>query len=426
MVLSRGSETGVRLRSGRSFGLAPLVVVVGVAIALSACGSSSGQASDPPHHAPSKHAPESTLGTTSSTEPTTSTLPTNSSWATSGTGLEPAITPHAAPDQSLNSLLANQFGPGWVGGDSTYSTKLPDGRIAFVFSDTLIGTAQADGTASVTGMAHSSELVGALPNLVPDYSGNFHAPQSLIPDTSNSSGIWETGATYTEGADQMIFVNEYTGPSGILTLSYTGQSGIADMSVPSNGLPTTKSVTLLPKDPDTTWGSALVSTGGYLYVYGADLDRANHSVYGMKVGRVPLGQSTDVGAWTYWDGSQWVADESQAVVVQTLNNLTGVVANPNGKGFIGVSIPSGLLHDTTVDLAYANSPVGPWTAPEPIYVIPEIRQYSGEMAYFPTFHQELASSDQLVVSYNLDTTAGYPVLLHDVHSYQPVFLTITG
>jgi hypothetical protein len=141
---------------------------------------------------------------------------------------------------------------------------------------------------------------------------------------------------------------------------------------------------------------------------------------------MPAGDSTDVGAWTYWSGSAWVADESSAAVVQTLNDLTGVVADPDGRGFIGVSVPSGLLHDTTVDLSYASSPEGPWSAPQPIYVIPEIRQYEGEMAYFPTFHQELASNDQLVVSYNLDTTAGYPVLLHDVHSYQPVFLTITG
>jgi hypothetical protein len=275
-------------------------------------------------------------------------------------------------------------------------------------------------------MAHSSELVGVLPKLVPDYAGSFRAPQSLIPDTSDTTGIWETAATYTEGNDQLIFVNEYIGPHGILTLSYTGQSGIAVMSVNGSSLPTPTSVTLLPKDPDTAWGSAIVTSGGYMYVYGADLDRTNHSVYGMKIARMPVGHSTDVGAWTYWSGSGWVGDESSAAVVQTLNDLTGVAADPDGRGFIGVSVPSGLLRDTTVDLSYASSPEGPWSAPQPIYVIPEIRQYEGEMAYFPTFHQELASSDQLVVSYNLDTTAGYPVLLHDVHSYQPVFLTITG
>ena len=163
-----------------------------------------------------------------------------------------------------------------------------------------------------------------------------------------------------------------------------------------------------------------------MYVYGADLDPAHHRVYGMKVARVTDGQSLDVNAWAYWNGSQWVAGESNAAVVPTVNELTGVVPNPDGKGFIAVSIPSGVFNDRTVDLSYASSPEGPWTAPQPVYTIPEIDSTQGETAYFPTFHPELSSGDQLIVSYNIDTTVGYAVLLHDIHSYQPRFLTITG
>ena len=51
----------------------------------------------------------------------------------------------------------------------------------------------------------------------------------------------------------------------------------------------------------------------------------------------------------------------------------------------------------------------------------------GEVAYFPTFHQELSSTpDQLVVSYDLDTDRGLPVLRQNIHSFQPRFITITG
>ena len=41
-----------------------------------------------------------------------------------------------------------------------------------------------------------------------------------------------------------------------------------------------------------------------------DQNFATNVFYGMKVGTVPLGESLDTGAWTYWDGSQWVAGES--------------------------------------------------------------------------------------------------------------------
>jgi hypothetical protein len=330
------------------------------------------------------------------------------------------------PDTALNAVFANQFGPGWIGGDSTYSTALSDGRLAFVFSDTFIGTAQPDGSASFTGMARSSELVGTLQHLVASYGGSFGSPTPLIPDASNSSGIWETGATYTEGTNQLIFVNEYTGPPGILTLSFTGKSGIAELSTGFGGL-VYRSVTPIPTDPDTAWGSATVESGGYLYVYGVTINRdVGHGVLGMKVARVHIGRSLDVSLWEFWNGSGWVHGENTAALVETVNQLSGVIPDPGDKGFIGVSIPSGVLYDKTVDLSYAPSPAGPWSDPQSVYSIPELKQYAGEFAYLPTFHPELSTRDDLVVSYNLDTTEGFPVLFHDIHSYQPRFLLIRG
>jgi len=380
---------------------------VGASIALEA-GSSPRRASAPPEHIASSSVDAS-------------------SWASGSEGLEPAVPASAAPDQSLDNVFSQQLGPGWIGGDSTYSTRLQDGREAFVFADTFIGTAQADGAPSFTGMAHSTELVGALPNLVSDYAGTFAIPLPLIPDTYDPAAIWEPLATYTQGDEQMIVVNEYKGPKGILTMHYTGRSGIAVMSVAANGLPKLSSITLLPTDPSITWGSAVVEGGGYLYLYGADISGVRDAVTGMEVARVPVGESLDISRWAYWTGSRWIPNESNAKVVHTVNDLTGVTRDPDGKGYIGVSVPWGVFKDRTVDLSYSRSPEGPWTAPQPVYSIPEVFQYGGEMAYFPTFHPELSSTpNQLVVSYDLDTDRGLPVLKQNIHSYQPRFITITG
>ena len=256
------------------------------------------------HHAASKPEPKSSLGANIDYRPADDDLHVAqiTSWAARRkrprTSCPAPSQSRSVSEQHFREPVGARFGSGRL----DVLDEVVRRSIAFVFSDTLIGTAQTDGIASVKGMAHSSELVGDCPNLAPDYAGSFSAPQSLIPDTDDTTGIWETAATYTEGNDQLIFVNEYTGPNGILTLSYTGQSGIAVMSVDGSSLPTPKSDTLLPKDPDTAWGSAIVTSGGYMYVYGADLDRTNHSVYGMKLARMPVGQSTDVGAWTYWNG----------------------------------------------------------------------------------------------------------------------------
>jgi hypothetical protein len=275
-------------------------------------------------------------------------------------------------------------------------------------------------------MARSSELVGTLKHLVPDYGGSYTLPTALIPDSSNSTGVWETAATYTAGRNQLVFVNEFTGPTGILTMSSTGKSGIAVLSA-AGGLPTFRSVTLIPTDNDTQWGSAIVQSRSFLYVYGAVMDRAaGHGVLGMKVARVPALRSLDVTSWRYWNGSVWLRGETNATVIETVNQLTGVMPNPDKRGFIGVSTPSGVLYDKTIDLSYAASPTGPWSTPKPVYTIPELQQYAGEFAYIPTFHPELSNSDDLVVSYNLDTTVGFSQLLSDIHSYQPRFVLIRG
>jgi N-acetylglucosamine-6-sulfatase len=318
---SRRGRTGHRLR----IALLAVVLLLGVAgtvLVLHIGSSGTKRPSPAPQTAPKQ------TGSASGTTTTTTTL-AHSSWAAAGAGeLQPAVPPQAVADPALDNVLAQQLGPGWIAGDSAYSTVLPDGRVAFAFSDSYIGTTQPDGIPTFTGLVHSSELVGTVTNLQSDYGGTYSAPQALIPDTFDPSGIWETAATYAEGDSQMIFVNEYKGPPGILTLRYDGRSGIAVMAVNGSGLPQLSSVALLPADAVTTWGSATMTSGGYRYVYGAVINGPNHSPTGMKVARVSLGQSLDIGLWTYWNGSRWVKGESNAVTVPTGNDLTGVVPNP--------------------------------------------------------------------------------------------------
>src|SRR4051812_29614104 len=50
--------------------------------------------------------------------------------------LPPAPLP-GVPDAILDAM-ATQNGPGWTGGDGTYSLKLPDGRVLWMWSDFYI------------------------------------------------------------------------------------------------------------------------------------------------------------------------------------------------------------------------------------------------------------------------------------------------
>jgi hypothetical protein len=339
---------------------------------------------------------------------------------------QPATTPTVSVDSSLDSVIADQTGPGWVGGDATYSTQLPDGDEAFVFSDTLIGTAQPSGVTQLTAFIHNSELVGAMPDLEGNFGGTTSAPQTLIPDTTDPGDQWQVSATYVDNDDQLVFVNEYApvadGNSSID--QFTGHSGIAIFSLQPDDMPAFDSVEPLPTDPNTQWGTAVTESGGYAYVFASDSDPTNGAVfYGTKVARVALGSSLITDAWQYWDGAQWVSGEQNALPIATTAVLTGVTAQQGESGYMAVSIPVVVWDNKAVDLSYACSPSGPWSTPVPVYTIPQVSQFPDEIAYIPTFHPEL-SGNGLVISYNIDSLDGLTPLEENIHLYQPQFLEL--
>ena len=333
----------------------------------------------------------------------------------------PTTFPTVSPDASLDALFDDQTGP-WLGGDATFSTALPNGQESFVFGDTLAGTAAPDGQiTNFEGLVHDSELVGTMPNLQADFGGNSSAPTSTFPDTENPGDGFQIGATYMENGQQLVFVQELTPVPGTIYGTYTGRSAIAIMSLAS-GTPTLSAVDDIPTDRWTQWGNALVQSGGYDYVYGIDFDTDAGTWYGLKVARVPVGNTLDFSQWSYWNGSSWVAGESNAVVTAT-PLVNGIVPLESASGFMGVGV-GGSGSDYNVYLTFSCSPTGPWSGPASAYTIPATATYTNEIAYMATFHPEL-SGHGLVASYNIDSSDGLSALEQDDHEYQPGFIDIT-
>jgi len=343
----------------------------------------------------------------------------------SGADCSPLIHPVARVDGAFNHLFSHQRGPGWVGGDATYSTALPDGEEAFVFSDTLIGTARAGGSARITGIVHNSELIGSISDLKSRYDGTYRSPRPLIPDTRGHGNEWQVAATYVESGEQMVFLNEFAPRKGPFD-RFTGRSGIAVLSDLARRAPVLQSIVALAGGPRTQWGNAVTYDASYRYIYGAVADASTGSFSGMKLARVPLGHSLATHTWQYWNGKRWERGEGHAVVIPTGNELTGVMPQEGRTGYEAVSIPGSLVNDRTVDLSYACSPEGPWSTPVPVYSLPRVTSIGHEFAYIPTFHPELSPHGATVISYNIDTTDGLSALRRDVHAYQPRFLEIGG
>jgi hypothetical protein len=338
-----------------------------------------------------------------------------------GADCTPTTEPAPRVDHGLDQTFASEVGPGWVGGDATYSTELPDGSEDFVFSDTLIGTAGVDGSADISGIAHNSELYGSLSGLRANYAGTVAAPGPLIPDGNGDGDQWQVASTYVENGSQLVFVNEFA-PTGGMFTTFAGRSGIAVLTIGQGRAPSYRSIVTVPTDSQTQWGNATMQDSRYTYVYGT-VGAIPGTFSGMKVARVRRGASLDMSAWQYWNGSNWVAGEAHARTIPTVNELTGVVAQGGTMGYAAVSIPASVFTDTTVDLSFACSPEGPWTAPVAVYSIPQVG-IAHQIAYMPTFHTEISGGDGVVISYNVNTTDGLPPLHKDIHGYQPHFVLL--
>jgi hypothetical protein len=338
----------------------------------------------------------------------------------------PTTMPTARKDLKLDKVFQTQQGPGWLGGDATYSTALPGGKEDFVFGDTLLGNAAKNGRiTSFKGIVHDSELVGTMPDLQPvlggtgGTGGNGGTPSAVIPDANPNDG-WQIGATYVENGEQLVFVNEGTAQSGSIYGTITGRSAIAVMSLGS-GTPTFSSVAAIPTDPWTQWGNAVVQSAGYEYIYGIDFNTDSDIWYGLKVARVPVGHSLHFADWTYWNGSSWVTGESNAAITST-PLVNGVIPLKNNGGFMGVGVDnSGTNY--SLALTFSCSPTGPWSPGVNVFSIPQTASYANEIAYMATFHPELSAAG-LVTSYNIDSRDGLSALQRNDRKYKPHFVVI--
>ena len=310
-----------------------------------------------------------------------------------------------------------------------YSTQLPTGQEAFVFDDTLIGTTTPDGALThINGLVHNSELVGNLSSLSSNYGGTYPAPSPLIPDT-NTPGtyLWEVASTDVENGQQLVFVNEYheLSPGDDVP---TGKSAIAVFSLPTSGLPRIPVAHRRPhrphRDDGPAMGNAMTHDATYNYIYGITANQVHNEGW-MNVARVPLNETATVSDWQYWNGTTWVSGEANAAIAANSNEFSGVTPQPGG-GYVSVQKSGGGSTPTTIDVAYACAPQGPWSNQVAVYTPPEIKQYApDEIAYTPNFHPDLAGTGPPVISYSVDNTAApLTTLGQNLNQYRPRFLQL--
>ncbi|HEU4423025.1 MAG TPA: fibronectin type III domain-containing protein [Pilimelia sp.] len=336
-------------------------------------------------------------------------------------GLPATAAPPAGgmPAGALNTLF-NTYGNTsgrWSGADSTGSVLLPDGRVAWLFSDTFLGAVNPDFSRPRTApfinnsmvVQDGTELVATL------HGGTTSAPESLVKAAQSGEFYWVGDGT-VEGGVLRVLYNRYrrTGTGG-LDVALAG-TALATFDLP--GL-TLRSLTELPLGSTVGWGAAILEDGAYTYVYGTE--GTDDGTKFAHLARVPAGGLT--GAWQFWTGSGWSGTASASARLMSGVGTAFAVQKVNGQ-YVVVTQETGLIFHPGFVAYTSASPTGPYTGPVSLFTAPEPQPGSPLIAYDSRLHPELAQPGKLLVSYNVNSLQSDDVYA-DARIYRPRFVDVT-
>ncbi|WP_112140943.1 hypothetical protein [Glycomyces dulcitolivorans] len=313
-----------------------------------------------------------------------------------------------APEQQFLDY-AESTPNGWTGGDSTYSVRLPDGDLLWLFSDTFLGPLNSDGTRPVTAPLINSTFVrqdgGSLSTI---QGGTTANPEAIMPPPEANHWYWlgDGMISRQNGTDylQVVFQEYLRFGTGDWDWRFD-QNVVATFSLSNLSDPI--SVEPLPSQAGA-WGSALLpasqSGDGYTYIYGIADAPTNKK---QRIARV---HGSDLGAtakWQYWTADGWTAYESDTGV--GLNGIANEysVTKWNGQ-YVLVTQDSTLAFNNKVYAYTSCSPAGPFTNQSLVYSMPETGlwgSYGDEriFAYNAHLHPTISSGNRFVMSYNVNT-----------------------
>ena len=359
-------------------------------------------------------------------------------------------------------------GPGWTGGDSTYSLLLPRGETAFFFSDSYIGEwprTKGDGTVTRSPNGLRTTAVNCFPPLCDPAASSFIARNSIVVldrdrkkmrtlvGPKNANGIstsyfkepapdryfWMGDALLRKNKI-IVFLHEFDPKlafRGAAVAQLNARTLAIEKQLPIGGLP----------NMDIHWGTAMIEDSAWLYIYGKG---ARGGKKQMFVARTPAGtlfeQLAHSADWNAWDGKTWVKGLEKAEPIVPANDSVSdefnvVRVNINGRPtyvFAGIdtTVPWGSWRDITLYSACA--PQGPFTGKHFVYRMPEAESFTvpglpaGErlkehlVVYNPHIHKHLSRDGRLLISYNINRSHNSDMIYIDGYRPRFVYVPVAG
>jgi len=338
------------------------------------------------------------------------------------------------PDSSLDAFFT-QNGPGWTGGDGTYSTVLPDGRVLWGWSDSYIGT--VDPTTrlrqSYYPTAHNSLTIQ-------DTSKNTLTTVGYPPNTSSYFVPQITAYEYWMGDGIIGQPSPGVYKVKIMLLEFAPGIHFAGNAVATLSWPSLSIDSIVPVPlPDLTiqWGTKIIHDGSYYYIYGIKQQSGTSTKLPYLARISNINDLANPSKWQYWNASRsrWVNTQASAT------SLSGVPAITPEYTVNKMNASSGVFYLMTgmdpqnppyplweyVTTYYSCTPQGPWSLRTVVYTTPETGAVGCSVGtlftYDPRAHVEFTNSSGVLISYNVN--ANNPLDLICANDYKPRFIRVS-
>lgn len=285
---------------------------------------------------------------------TTAALPISVSGAATPDPCAGAPTTVAAQQAAFATLVG--FGGGWSTADGYVPVPLPDGRTAWLMSDTLLAPPAVESGAGAT-FVHNSIVVQRGRCFTPVMGGTAELRDDLVP-SSDGRVCWQS-AGVARGDQLIVFCTEVVnteGPPGF-GFQVVG-TALATFDLPS--LTFTNRVALPFTEPaGIRWGTGATRDGDWVYVYGTGTGAGTQTTTTQYVARVHFDRIT-TGPWQFWTGRGW--GDRAALVPMTFAGATPTMpafVTRASDGYVAVAFASA-LPDPTIAGWTATAPQGPW------------------------------------------------------------------
>lgn len=347
-------------------------------------------------------------------------------------GVRTPVFDGSAPNAELNGLFTrygndNRKLNDWTGADGTYSTKLPGGGLAFVFSDTFLGQVNPDGSrppvveeGGTTQFLNNTFVVKKGNKLTTVTGGTKNAPKAVMPPRDDKHWYW-AGDAITAGGKVQATYQEYerfgTGP-----WDWRWSRNVVAKFKP-NRLSKPVSVQQLPSTKGISWASWLERSGRTIYIYGVE------DLGGTKYMHIARVKGDDLSAqWEFHTATgTWSKNEADSA-----REMDGVANEYSvsrlGRAYVLITQDTTELFSPKIVAYYSCSPQGPFTGKTTVYTTPEGGPFGSYgnpnvFTYNAHAHPEISGRGRIVVSYNVNSFVNTDHY-RDTTIYRPRFVDV--